>query len=70
MADGNVILQVFLQVFSQKPKYWANWNFDLMMVLDQVITIHPEGDMNNLNQMHPVVVDFFFSLYKCSGPTD
>ncbi len=43
-----------LQVFSHKPKYWTNWNFDQMMALDEKLndTVHPEGTMNVFTIFH------------------
>lgn len=51
-------------------KYWTNYNFDLMVVLDEMSGNHqneynhPDGDMNvwmNYMVTHPIVVETFLS---------
>lgn len=31
-------MSLVLQVFGLKPKYWTNYNFDLMMPLDEKLS--------------------------------
>lgn len=52
-----MVMSLVLQLLSHKPKYWTDWYFNLMVVLDeksgdQVIKIHPDGNMDICTKFH------------------